>query len=545
MNCSKALSASYVSCLKLKDGSSLSLNDKKRIIHIILLYQGVCNGEYSKDFNMSCDGSYFFFGEEKGFFLPGWVKKADLTFSACPIPWRYQTAVQLDGIPFWGSKAIYSGGGFTADLGYFMKQAKDVMSDLQTFNWIDRFTRAVFLELTFFNSPANLFSSVTYLVEFTGTGAAATFLRVDTFRLYQHAGSITAVVAACEFVAVVIVIAGFYVTCKKICKMGRAFFKNIWNVVDVAQLALCFSAVGLYVGRIANTKWTINKVQENPFIFISFQYAIKADEFNTYIIASIVFIATLKFLQLLSFNRHIAVLGHTVSEASKGLLPLGMEALIVLFAFNIFAYVVFGNKVGGMGDFITTFETTLAMTLGKAYFMDLSHADRLLGPFFFAAFLITMQFFLLNMFLAVIMDTYGKVSSEIDGNSAEFEMAGFLFSYLKSLLGSGSEFQAGDEIWRKTKDKETAVKGKVVKTRMKESCQLLKERRKLLSKKIKSLYKIDSDVGNSELNFAELWTSHCTSGKLEIDEQFQEFLSVYLCHRVKVSFDLCIKDDHA
>lgn len=491
-----------------------------------MFYQGVCNGEYSKDLNMSCDGSYSFMKEEKGFFLPGWVKKADLTFSACPIPWRYQTAVQLDGIPFWGSKAIYSGGGFTADFGYFVKQAKDVISDLQTFNWIDKYTRAVFLELTVFNAPANLFSSVTYLVEFTGTGAATTLLRVDTFRLYQHVGSITAVVAACEFVAVVIVVAVLYVTCKKICKTGRAFFKNIWNVADVAQLALCFSAVGLYVGRIANTKWTINKVQENPFIFISFHYAIKADELNTYVIASIVFIATLKFLQLLSFNRHIAVLGHTISEAGKGLLPLCMEALIVIFAFNIFAFVVFGNKVEGMADFITTVETTLAMTLGKAYFMDLSHADRLLGPFFFAVFVITMQFFLLNMFMAIIMDTYGEVNSEIDVNSAEFEMAGFLISYLKSLFGGGSEFQAGDEIWRKTKDKETAVK----KRRMKENCQRLKERRKLLSKKIKSLYKLDKDVGQSELNFVELWSSHCTSGEMNIDERFHEFLSVYLCY---------------
>ena len=73
------------------------------------------------------------------------------------------------------------------------------------------------------------------------------------------------------------------------------------------------------------------------------------------------------------------MLGHTISVAGKGLLPLGMEALIVIFAFNIFAYIVFGSKVEGMADFITTFETSLAMTLGKAYFFDLTHADRILG----------------------------------------------------------------------------------------------------------------------------------------------------------------------
>lgn len=492
---------------------------------------------------MSCDGSYSFTGEEKGFFLPGWVKKADLTFSACPIPWRYQTAMQLDGVPFWGRKAIYSGGGFTADLGYFTEQAKNVIRDLQTCNWIDKYTRAVFVELTLFNAPANLFSSVTYLVEFAGTGAAITFLRVDTFSLYQHVGSITAVVAVCEFIAIVIFIVVFYLTCRKIYNTRTAFFKNIWNIVDVAQLALCFSAVALYVGRIANRKWTMNKLQENPFIFISFHYAIKADELNTYVISSIVFIASLKLLQILSFNPHIAVLGRTISKAGKGLLPLGLEAFIVIFAFNIFAYVVFGNKVEGMSDFITTFQTTLGMTLGNAYFMDLSHADRLLGPLFFTMFVLTLQFFLLNMFMTIIMDTYSDVNAEITGDSPDFEMAGFLLSYLNSLFGRGSEFQAGDEIWRKTKQKSNEKP--VRKRKVEENCELLKEKRKLMTKKIKSLYKLDNDLGKSEVDFAELWSSHCTSDETRTDKQLHEFLSVYLCHRVNDSFDFSVKDDFA
>ena len=503
--------------------------------------KGVCKGEYSKYFNLSCDGYYSILDEEKDFFLPGWVKTADLTFSACPVPWRYQTALKLDGLPYWGTKTVYSGGGYTADLGYYMEQAKGVISDLKTYNWIDKYTRAVFVELTVFNAPANLFSSVTYLVELAGTGGATTFLKVDTFRLYQHVGAWTAVVAFCEFVAVVTVVIVFYVTCRKIFKKRRSFFRNSWNVVDVAQIALCFSAVGLFFIRLLNTKWTINKVQENPFVFISFHYAIKWDEISTYVIGSIVFIATLKFLQLLSFNRHIAVLGHTISRAAKGLLPLGLEALLIVFAFNIFGYVVFGSKVEGFSTFITTFETTMAMILGKAYFRDLSHAERTLGPFFFASFVITMQFFMLNMFMAVIMDTYSDVNSEIDGSSPEFEMAGFLLSYLKSLFGSDSEFDAGDEVWRKSKEAEP----KTSKTKtVKENCRVLREQRKLLSRKIKALYKLDRDVGDSELSFAEQWNIHCSSGDLTGNTRFLEMITLYLCHEQRHgTFDLICDDE--
>lgn len=489
---------------------------------------------------MSCEGSYSLADEEKDFFLPGWVKTADLTFSACPIPWRYQTALALNGLPYWGSKTVYNGGGYTADLGYYMKEAKGVIRDLQTYNWIDKYTRGVFVELTVFNAPANLFSSVTYLVELIGTGGASTYLKVDTFRLYHHVGATATLVAFCEFVAVVTVAIVFYFTCKKIIKKRKEFFKNSWNVVDVAQIVLCFSAVGLFFIRLMNTKWTVNKVQDNPFVFVSFNYATKWDEISTYVISSTVFIATLKFLQLLSFNRHIAVLGHTISRAAKELLSLGMEALLTVLAFNIFGYVVFGSKVEGFADFMATCETTLAMTLGKAYFMDLSHAEPTLGPLFFSSFVIAIQFYLLNMFIAVIMDTYSDVSSEIDENSPEFEMAGFLLSYLKSLFGSGSEFEAGDEVWRKSREK---VRKPTKKRSVKENCQALKEQRKLLSKKIKALYKLDRDVGDSELSFVERWNIHCSSENLKTDTEFLMMMTFYLCQDSRHSFELTICDD--
>lgn len=57
------------------------------------------------------------------------------------------------------------------------------------------------------------------------------------------------------------------------------------------------------------------------------------------------------------------------------------------------------------------------------------------------------------MFIVVIMDIYSDVSFEIDENFFEFEMVGFLFFYLKFFFGSGLEFEVGDEVWRKFREK--------------------------------------------------------------------------------------------
>ena len=174
--------------------------------------------------------------------------------------------------------------------------------------------------------------------------------------------------------------------------------------------------------------------------------------------------------------------------------------------------------------------------------MELSDSEAVLGPLFFAMFVITMQFFLINMILAVIMDTYNEVNAEIDENSQEYEMAGFLLCYLKSFFGHHSEFKAGDEVWRKSNEKGN----KTLKTKsVKENLLVLKEQRNLLKERLKSLQTLDKDVADSELSFVERWHAICISADYETDAKLLEVMTFYLGHETDCSIELSVSDKEA
>ena len=64
-----------------------------------------------------------------------------------------------------------------------------ILDSLHRDLWIDRQTRAVFIEFTLYNPNVNLFTSVQLLTEFPPVGAAVTFTSIITFRLYQYLGA--------------------------------------------------------------------------------------------------------------------------------------------------------------------------------------------------------------------------------------------------------------------------------------------------------------------------------------------------------------------
>ncbi|EDO48028.1 predicted protein, partial [Nematostella vectensis] len=102
--------------------------------------------------------------------LPGWTPLdaqdswVNLT-TLCPKPWRYTSSAQLDNLPSWGYFTLYGGGGYVASLGYQSSSAIVALRELKHSSWMDRRTRAVFLELSLFNINTNILQVVVYIFE--------------------------------------------------------------------------------------------------------------------------------------------------------------------------------------------------------------------------------------------------------------------------------------------------------------------------------------------------------------------------------------------
>ena len=64
----------------------------------------------------------------------------------------YTKASDLDGYPYWGQLALYAGGGYVVPLKGSKTDLIALMNELEQNQWIDRYTRAVFVEFTTYNA---------------------------------------------------------------------------------------------------------------------------------------------------------------------------------------------------------------------------------------------------------------------------------------------------------------------------------------------------------------------------------------------------------
>ena len=82
----------------------------------------------------------------------------------------YQNASELEAQSLDGIFAIYEGGGYAHTLGKTQKSAAQRVAYLKENNWIDKQTRAVFVEFTTFNPQLWLFSVSFIHFEMAATG---------------------------------------------------------------------------------------------------------------------------------------------------------------------------------------------------------------------------------------------------------------------------------------------------------------------------------------------------------------------------------------
>jgi polycystin 2 len=78
--------------------------------------------------------------------------------------WYYQTEKQLKGSNHQGLMNKYGGGGYVALLSANVTESNATIQDLFDNLWIDRATRAIFLDFTVYNANINLFCQVRYEV---------------------------------------------------------------------------------------------------------------------------------------------------------------------------------------------------------------------------------------------------------------------------------------------------------------------------------------------------------------------------------------------
>ncbi|XP_023219893.1 polycystic kidney disease 2-like 1 protein, partial [Centruroides sculpturatus] len=215
----------------------------------------------------------------------------------------------------------------------------------------------------------------------------------------------------------------------------KRYFAEIWNYFEIVILILSILGITFSIYRNITIHKNLSQLLSNPKEYPDLEDLAYWEAHFTNSVAITVFFSWIKFFKFISFNKTMRQLSHTISRCWKDVCSFGFMFFIVFFAYSQLGYMLFGYSLKDYCNIENSFFTLLRIILGEYDFYQLQDVDNLLGPLYFITYVFFVFFVLLNMFLAIINDTYANVKEEMKSENTESG----IFSYLKLVIKSKFE----------------------------------------------------------------------------------------------------------
>uniref|UniRef100_A0A7M4FZE9 Polycystin-2 n=1 Tax=Crocodylus porosus TaxID=8502 RepID=A0A7M4FZE9_CROPO len=340
--------------------------------------------------------------------------------------WTYTSEKDLNGSSHWGLIATYGGAGYYQDLSRTREETAAQIATLKKNLWLDRGTRAAFIDFSVYNANINLFCIVRLLVEFPATGGLLTSWQFQPVKLIHYISTFDFFMAACEIAFCLFIL---YYTVEEILEIRihkLHYFRSLWNCLDIIIIVLSVVAIAINIYRTSTVDMQLKKLLEDQNSFPNFEpLAYWQIQFSN-IAAVTMFFVWIKLFKFVSINRTMSQLSSTMSRCAKDVIGFAIMFFIIFLAYAQLAYLVFGTQVDDFSTFQDCVLTQFRIILGDFNFTEVEEANRVLGPIYFTTFVFFMFFILLNMFLAIINDTYSEVKSDMAQQKNEMELSDLL-----------------------------------------------------------------------------------------------------------------------
>lgn len=316
-----------------------------------------------------------------------------------------------------------------AYLGYNEKSAFEIINNLQNNNWIDRFTTAVFIEFSVHQPSSRLFSFVRYLYERLPTGGSVISVDVQTLALYRTTDGFTGTFyEVYQMLFVIWSLILLFLEVRDVIRNGKAYFAQFWNWIYILQILTSVSAAVVVVLKAKETSLYVRRVMTNPFDHSSPDRVVRLCYYENYLLAILIFIATIRLLKLLKLNQHILQMTKTLRKSGRSLISFVAVFANSLLAFSFAGFLAFGVKIKSFSSFSQALGTILQMCVGgNVNLAEVKLQHQVVGPLFMCTFVIWMSFILVNIFVVILVEYYKEVRNNVVSPHAS--LADFMYTY--------------------------------------------------------------------------------------------------------------------
>ncbi|XP_062443711.1 polycystin-2-like protein 2 [Rhea pennata] len=325
--------------------------------------------------------------------------------------WKYASISSLSPW-YWGYAGLYSNGGFIFTLPKSKQESVEKLVFLRQNSWLTRGTRVVFIDFSLYNANINLFCVIRLVVEFPATGGVLTSSHIYSVKLLRYVTYYDYFLASCEITFCLFVITFIIQEAIKITKLKTEYFRSVWNWLNILLVVISILAIAFNIYRTVEVSLLMEELLSNSFVYPDFYFLASWQVHYNNMIAVNVFFAWIKIFKYISFNKTMTQLSSTLSRCAKDIIGFAIMFFIIFFAYAQLGYLVFGSQVDEFSTFQNCIFTQFRIVLGDFNFATIEEANSILGPIYFITFVFFVFFVLLNMFLAIINDTYSEVKAD-------------------------------------------------------------------------------------------------------------------------------------
>ncbi|XP_038058560.1 polycystin-1-like [Patiria miniata] len=388
-----------------------------------------CRDTISGDVPLSsstpCSSSYTSDIEDTAQYLSSWQPTDnDVSPALQPAGYRFYNQEELQNAPFTGKYATYHGGGYAAELAGGYAEAVQMIQTLEAEEWIDGYTRAIFVEFLLFNAQLNLTSVVRLVAEVLPTGYQEPVVLVGVVGVGGDSGWAGTVYIACIGLLGVAVYSMMFTEAHCMLRWGRTYYTSLRHLVGLLNFITAAVAVAILAYQ-----WMVSGAATvtNP----SFGAFIDSQSVTCYASLSsalVVFTAMMKVLFQLHCNERMAL----ILQACEASFLQVLKSLPVFVA-TVMAFVFSGWAL--YSGHIKSFHSLPGSAVGLINFylggLSIEANQQKTLPVFLIMLVTFVGFIGLLTFTVVILQTYK--SARFHKILSHFVHSGCLTRYVRTL----------------------------------------------------------------------------------------------------------------
>ncbi|CAF1191151.1 unnamed protein product [Adineta steineri] len=393
---------------------------------------------------LRCLNDYSLSNEEKDSFGLAWTNETTEESSSSIIEsFQYKSSEELSTYVYVGDHGIYDGGGYVYEFRGRLADLQSNLSKLHQLEWINNQTRAVIIQFTLYNPNVELFTAVTFLMEFLSTGGLYPSARFEPMSFEAFTSRLQLI---CMIFYMIFIIYLMWIEMRSLLSLKWSYFQQFWSYIEVGIIVCSWSSVGIYVWRYREYQRISSLFEQtHGYVYINLQLASYVNEILTFFYGFCCFFGTIKFLRLCRFNQRLMLFSSTLKYAGKELISFSMMFSIIFFSFLCLFYLLFISKIWSCSSLYETAQMLFKMTLLNFDTTELIGAGAFLGPFSFSLFIFLIVFVCLSMFLSIINQSFRRARDDMKIKTNE-EIFSFMLNRFQRWIG-----------WKKSSEKEITL----------------------------------------------------------------------------------------